>query len=225
MTAEPTSTAPKSLGLSADLHEYLVAHGSPPDPVLRRLIDDTSAMGRIGVMQIAPEQGAFLTVLARVMAPKLIVEVGTFTGYSSVCLARGLAEGGRLVCCDISHEFTRRAVQAWAEAGLDDRIDLHVAPAADTLAAMPADPPIDLAFIDADKIRYAAYYELILERMRPGGVILIDNVLWSGRIIDPADDTADTVALRAFNDMVVADRRVDAVMLPIADGLTMCRKR
>ena len=175
-------------------------------------------------MQIAHEQGSFQTMLSTVMGARRIVEVGTFTGYSSVCLARGLADGGRLICCDISHEYTRRAVEAWAEAGLDDRIELHVAPAADTLAALPFDPPIDLAFIDADKTGYAAYYELILERMRPGGVILVDNVLWSGRIIDPADRSDDTVALRAFNDMVVADRRVEAVMLPIADGLTLCRK-
>jgi caffeoyl-CoA O-methyltransferase len=219
------STAPKSLGLDADLHAYLVAHGTPPDPVLERLAADTLAMGAISRMQIAPEQGSFLTMLARLLGARLIVELGTFTGYSSVCLARGLAEGGRMICCDVSESYTNRAVQAWEEAGLRDRIDLRIAPGADTLRALPFDPPIDLAFIDADKTGYATYYEEILQRMRPGGVIAVDNVLWGGAIIDDSDTSADTLALRAFNDMVLADDRVESVMLPIADGLTLCRKR
>ena len=219
------STPPKSLGLDAQLHSYMVAHGTPPDPVLSRLIADTNAMGPIAQMQIAPEQGSFLTMLASMLGAKLIVELGTFTSYSSVCLARGLAPGGRMICCDVSAEFTARAVQAWREAGLDDRIELRLAPGADTLRAMPFDPPIDLAFIDADKTGYAVYYEEILARLRPGGVIAVDNVLWSGRIIDAADTSGDTVALRSFNAMVAADERVDRVMLPIADGLTLCRKR
>ncbi len=219
------AATPKSLGLDADLHRYLVAHGTPPDSVLNRLIADTEAMGQISGMQIAPEQGAFLTLLAKLLDSKLIVEVGTFTGYSSVCLARGLSAGGRLICCDVSVEYTARAVQAWREAGIDDRVELRIGPAAETLGAMPLDQPIDLAFIDADKSGYATYYELILDRMRPGGVIAVDNVLWSGRIIDPSDTSRDTEALRAFNDMVVADSRVEPVMLPIADGLTLCRKR
>lgn len=219
------STPPKTLGLSADLHAYMLAHGTPPDPVLSRLIADTAAMGPISGMQIAPEQGTLLTMLARLLDARLIVEVGTFTGYSSVCLARGLSDGGRLICCDVSAEYTARAVQAWAEAGLSDRVDLRIAPAAETLAALPHDPPIDFAFIDADKSGYASYYELIIDRLRPGGIIAVDNVLWSGNIIDPSDTSESTVALRAFNDMVVADDRVERVMLPIADGLTLCRKR
>jgi caffeoyl-CoA O-methyltransferase len=218
-------TDPKSLGLSSDLHNYLVAHGTPPDDVLGRLISDTHAMGGISRMQIAPEQGTFLTMLAQILGAELIVEVGTFTGYSSVCLARGLAPGGRMICCDVSTEYTVRAVQAWEEAGLRDRVDLRIAPAAQTLAALPHDPPIDLAFIDADKTGYAVYYEEILQRLRVGGVIAVDNVLWGGSIIDESDTTADTLALRAFNDMVAADDRVERVMLPIADGLTLCRKR
>ena len=219
------ANTPKSLALGPDLHSYLVAHGTPPDPVLSRLITDTEAMGEIARMQISPEQGALLTMLAKILGAHLIVEVGTFTGYSSVCLARGLAEGGRLICCDVSTEYTARAVQAWKEAALDDRVDLRIAPAADTLRAMPSDPPIDFAFIDADKGGYAVYYEEIVTRMRPGGVIAVDNVLWSGRVVDPSDTSADTAAIRAFNDMVAADGRVDAVMLPIADGLTLLRKR
>jgi caffeoyl-CoA O-methyltransferase len=218
-------TTPKTLGLDADLHAYLVAHGTAPDPVLTRLIADTSAMGDIGRMQIAPEQGGLLTMLVRLLGARFVVEVGTFTGYSSVCLARGLAPGGRLLCCDVSEAYTGRAVEAWREAGLDDRIELRIAPAAETLATLPFDPPIDMAFVDADKSGYAAYYELILERMRPGGLIAVDNVLWSGRVIDPSDTSRDTTALRAFNEMVRNDERVDAVMLPIADGLTLCRKR
>ena len=218
-------STPKTLGLSPELHAYLVAHGTPPDRVLNGLIADTEAMGQISRMQIAPEQGAFLTMLAKLLDARLIVEVGTFTGYSSICLARGLADGGRLICCDVSAEYTARAVRAWDEAGLDDRIELRIAPAAETLGAMPFDPPIDLAFIDADKTGYASYYELILERMRPGGVIAVDNVLWSGQVIDPTDTSADTEALRAFNDMVRDDARVEPVMVPIADGLTLCRKR
>ena len=219
------STEPKSLGLGADLHAYLVAHGTPSDPVLQRLADDTAAMGRVARMQIAPEQGAFLTMLAKMLDARLIVEVGTFTGYSSVCLARGLSEGGRMICCDVSTEYTNRAVQAWEEAAVRDRIDLRIAPGAETLRALPHDQAIDLAFIDADKTGYAVYYEEILQRMRVGGVIAVDNVLWGGAIIDPADTDADTMALRAFNDMVVADERVESVMLSIADGLTLCRKR
>ena len=182
-------------------------------------------MGQVARMQIAPEQGAFMTMLAKLIGAKLIVEVGTFTGYSSVCLARGLAEGGRLICCDVSAEYTNRAVAAWHDAGVQDRIDLRIAPAADTLRAMPFNPQIDMAFIDADKTGYAVYYEEILERMRSGGVILVDNVLWGGSIIDASDTSRETVALRDFNDMVIADARVEVVMLPIADGLTMCRKR
>ena len=219
------ANTPKSLALGPDLHSYLVAHGTPPDPVLSRLIADTEAMGDIARMQISPEQGALLTMLAKILGAHLIVEVGTFTGYSSVCLARGLAEGGRLICCDVSTEYTARAVQAWKEAALDDRVDLRIAPAADTLRAMPSDPPIDFAFIDADKGGYAVYFEEIITRMRPGGVVAVDNVLWSGRVVDPSDTSADTAAIRAFNDMVAADGRVDAVMLPIADGLTLLRKR
>jgi caffeoyl-CoA O-methyltransferase len=216
---------PKTIGLGADLHAYLVEHGSPPDGVLARLIDDTVAMGEISRMQIAPEQGAFLTMLAKIVGSRLIVEVGTFTGYSSVCLARGLAPGGRLICLDVSEQYTSRARQAWTEAGLSDRIELVLGPAVETLSSLSLDDPIDLAFIDADKSNYETYYEEILGRMRSGGVIVVDNVLWGGKIIDPSDTSVDTSALRAFNDARLNDSRVEVVMLPIADGLTLCRKR
>lgn len=218
------SSPPKSLGLEPNLHSYLVAHGSPPDQVLAELIEQTAALGQIARMQIAPEQGAFLTMLAQILEAKLIVEVGTFTGYSSICLARGLGAGGRLICCDISEEFTTIARRSWRAAGLDNRIDLRIAPAAETLRALPHDPVIDLAFIDADKAGYLDYYEQILDRLRPGGIIAVDNVLWSGRVVDSSDTSVDTVAIRRFNDVIASDKRVVTVMLPIADGLTLCRK-
>jgi caffeoyl-CoA O-methyltransferase len=216
---------PKTIGLSAELHEYVVAHGTPPDAVQEALIAETSALGGVSRMQIAPEQGAFMTLLTKLVDAHFAVEVGTFTGYSSICIARGLAAGGRLLCCDVSEEWTAIARQHWVAAGVDDRIELRIGPAADTLRGLPADPPIDLAFIDADKTGYRTYYDEIVERLRPGGLVLIDNVLWSGNVIDPADTSADTEAIRALNDHVMADERVDAVLLPISDGLTVARRR
>lgn len=215
---------PKSLGLSAELHGYLVAHGAPPDPTLEALIRATEALGGVSRMQIAPEQGAFMTMLAHLVGARFAVEVGTFTGYSSICIARGLAPGGRLLCCDVSEEWTAIAREHWTMAGVDDRIELCIGPAADTLRALPADPPIDLAFIDADKTGYRTYYDEIVERLRPGGLVLLDNVLWGGNVIDSSDDSADTEAIRAVNEHVARDDRVEVVMLPIADGLTLARK-
>ncbi|HTD48945.1 MAG TPA: O-methyltransferase [Acidimicrobiia bacterium] len=217
--------APKSFLLTADLAGYLVEHGSPPDDVQVALIEETRELGAVSGMQIAPEQGAFLTILTRLVGARSAVEVGTFTGYSSLCIARGLGEHGRLVCCDVSEEWTAIARRAWARAGVADRIDLRIAPGADTLRAMPADETIDLAFIDADKPSYPVYYEEILRRLRPNGVVLVDNVLWDGRVLQPDADDENTRAIRAFNDMVAADARVEVVMLPIADGLTLCRKK
>jgi caffeoyl-CoA O-methyltransferase len=218
--------APKSIGLSPELHAYLLAHGTPPDAVLQALIDRTEAeLGGVARMQIAPEQGALMTVLARLLGVRTAVEIGTFTGYSALCIARGLAVGGRLTCCDVSEEWTAIARDAWAAAGVADRIDLRIAPALETIAAMPEDEHIDLVFIDADKESYASYYEALLPRLRRNGVILVDNTLWSGAVIDPAADDASTVAIRAFNAMVADDDRVDTVMLAVSDGLTLLRKR
>lgn len=216
---------PKGIGLDADLHAYLLAHGSTPDPVQQSLIDATAALGPVARMQIAPEQGAFMTFLVRLLGVRRAVEVGTFTGYSALAVARGLAPGGRLLCCDVSEQWTAIGREHWARAGVADRIDLRIAPALDTLRALPRERTIDFAFIDADKGNYANYYAEIVERLAPRGVLLVDNVLWSGKVIDPAVDDADTAAIRAFNDLVVADARVDTVMLPIADGLTLVRRR
>jgi caffeoyl-CoA O-methyltransferase len=215
----------KSVIVTKAVHEYAVAHGTPPDAVQRSLIEATAALGGVSNMQIAPEQGAFMTLLARLVDARFAVEVGTFTGYSSICLARGLAPGGKLLCCDVSEEWTAIARDHWAQAGVEDRIELVIGPAADTLRALPADPPIDLAFIDADKPGYRTYYDEIVERLRPGGLVLLDNVLWSGNVVDESDQSENTVALRAINDHVAADERVEAVMLPIADGLTLARKK
>ena len=218
-------TDPKSFFLGADIHEYLVAHGTPPDAVQRDLIAATSALGGISMMQISPEQGAFMTMLTQLLHVERAIEIGTFTGYSALCIARGLASGGSLLCCDVSEEWTDIARPAWSRAGVEDRIELVIAPAVDTLAALRLDASVDLVFIDADKPMYGAYYEALLPRLRVGGVILVDNVLWSGAVIDATVTDENTVAIRAFNDMVAADDRVDTVMIPLGDGLTILRKR
>jgi caffeoyl-CoA O-methyltransferase len=215
----------KSILVTPAVHDYAVAHGTPPDAVQESLIEATAALGGISRMQIAPEQGAFMTILAQLVDARFAVEVGTFTGYSSICIARGLADGGRLLCCDVSEEWTAVARDHWVQAGVDDRIELVIGPAADTLRALPADPPIDFAFIDADKPGYRTYYDEIVQRVRPGGLVLVDNVLWSGNVVDAADQSDDTVAIREVNDHIAADERVDVVMLPIADGLTIARRR
>jgi caffeoyl-CoA O-methyltransferase len=215
----------RSEQLTPELHDYLVQHGTPPDEIQRDLIQETEALGRIASMQIAPEQGAFMTLLTRLVRARFAVEVGTFTGYSSLCIARGLADGGRLLCCDLSEEWTSVAWRYWERAGVADRIELRLAPALDTLRALPQEPVVDLAFIDADKAGYIAYWEELVQRLRPNGVVLVDNVLWSGRVADPDNHDEDTRNMRAFNDHAAADKRVDLVMLPIADGLTLARRR
>lgn len=216
---------PKGIGLSSALHEYVVAHGTPPDEVQRLLIERTRSLGDAAGMQIAPEQGAFMTLLTRLLDVRFAVEVGTFTGYSALSVARGLAPGGRLLCCDVSEEWTAIAREHWELAGVADRIELRVAPAIETLRSLPTDEQIDLAFIDADKAGYIAYYEAILARLAPRGVILVDNVLWGGGVIDRGQTGEGVVSIRKFNAHVVADDRVDQVMLPIADGLTMITRR
>lgn len=216
-----------SIGLSDALQTYVVAHSTPVDDVLRDLAEETRAMGDRAAMQIAPEQGTFLTLVARLIGARRAVEVGTFTGYSSICIARGLAEGGRLLCCDVSEEWTAVARRYWTRAGLTDRIDLRIAPAHETLSALPTDPDIDLAFLDADKTGYPAYWEQLVPRMRPGGVLLVDNVLSGGRVVDDdADDDVDenVTAIKAFNDLALADDRVELVLLPLADGVTFAVK-
>jgi caffeoyl-CoA O-methyltransferase len=214
-----------TVGISPELNAYLAAHSTRPDQVQRDLIERTALLGDVAGMQIAPEQGAFLTLLTRVAGARRAVEVGTFTGYSSLCIARGLPADGYLLCCDVSEEWTALARQAWQRAGVAGRIELRIGPAADTLAALPRTEPFDLAFIDADKTGYPTYYAELLPRMRPGGVILVDNVFQSGRVLEPDPDNRNAVAIKEFNDRLAADDRVDVVMLPIADGLTMAVKK
>jgi caffeoyl-CoA O-methyltransferase len=219
------ASEPKSFFLSSELHRYLLEHGTPPDPLQRELIEETAALGGIAMMQIAPEQGAFMTMLTQLTGARRAIEIGTFTGYSALAIARGLPADGRLLCCDVSEEWTAIARKYWEKAGVADRVELRLGPALDTLAALPAEPTFDLAFIDADKGNYPGYYEGVLARMVPNGVILIDNVLRGGAVIDSKANDDDTNAMRAFNKLVAGDDRVDTVMLPIADGLTFARKR
>ena len=214
----------KSIPLTDELHTYLVAHGAPPDAVVRDLAEETLALlPERASMQVAPEQAAFLTFLTRLLGARHAVEVGTFTGLSSLAIARGLAEGGRLTCFDISEEYTSVARRYWARAGVDDRVELRIGPAGDTLRELPNERYLDFAFIDADKTGYPVYWAELVPRMRPGGVIAVDNVLRHGRVIAPR--SVDDRAIAAFNDDVLADVRVDAVMLPIADGLTLAYVR
>ena len=213
----------KFTALTPALYEYVVAHAPPLDPVLRDLRAETSALGDAARMQIAVEQGAFLTLLARAIGARYAVEVGTFTGFSAIAIARGLPGDGRLLCCDVNEDWAAIARRHFARAGLADRITLRLAPALDTLRSLPPDPGIDLAFVDADKTSYGAYYDELLPRMLPNGLILFDNVLWGGGVLNDAGESAG--AIRTLNDRVARDERVESVMLPIADGLTIVRKR
>jgi caffeoyl-CoA O-methyltransferase len=216
----------KFLRLSPELYRYVVAHGCNHDPLLAELADETAQkMGGGAMMQISPEQGTLMTMLARAMGARHAVELGTFTGYSALCVARALPPDGTLLCCDVSAEWTAIARRYWEKAGLSHKITLKLAPALDTLQALPAKEIFDFAFIDADKANYPSYYDEILKRLRPNGLILIDNVLWDGEVVNRRNQTADTRAIRELNDLLPRDNRVDVVMLPIADGITICRKK
>ena len=213
--------------LPEPLERYLFDVLSPRTEVQERLRQETQALPQAG-MQIGPDQGLFLGLLVRMLDAKRVVEVGTFTGYSALAMAMALPPGGRVLCCDISEEYTSIARRYWKDAGVSDRIDLRLGPATETLAGLLAtEGPAsqDLAFIDADKSSYDAYYEACLQLLRPGGIIAIDNVLWSGKVADPSVKDADTAALRALNLKVRDDRRVDAVVLTVGDGLTLARKK
>ena len=211
--------------LSAELHAYLVEHGTPPDALQQRLIDETAALGPVSIMQIAPEQGAFMTMLCRLSGARTAIEVGTFTGYSALAIARGLPADGRLLCCDVSDEWTAIARRFWREAGVDHKIDLRLGPALDTLRALPRTARFDVAFVDADKESYLAYCEEIVPRRRDGGVLLVAYTWWSGQVADREIVDDNLVAIRTFNEALAADERLEVVVLPIADGLTIARKR
>ena len=206
--------------------DYAAGRGAWPDPPeVADLRAETQALGAAAGMQVGADQGQLLTLLTRITGARRAVEVGTFTGYSSYCIARGLAEGGTLLCCDVSEEWTSIARKAWERLGVADRIELRLAPAVETLRALPAEEHIDLVFIDADKPGYASYWDELVPRVRAGGLLLADNVLWSGLVVKESADDANRRALQAFNDKVAADDRVESAMLTAFDGLTIARKR
>ena len=211
--------------LDEALAAYIQAHSTQPDEVQQDLIEATAALGDASIMQISPAQGALMTMLTTLLEPQFAVEVGTFTGYSALAVAKALPPGGRLLCCDISEEWTAIAREHWKRAGVSDRIDLRIAPAMDTLRSLPPEPAVDLAFIDADKSSYIAYYEELVRRLSARGVILVDNALWDGHVANPDQTDPTTEQLRAFNAHVVADERVLVALLPVGDGLSMITRR
>ncbi len=217
----------KTLGLDNQLYDYLLSSSLREPEILRRLREET-ATHHYAMMQISPEQGQFMALLVQLMGAKKTLEVGVFTGYSSLCVALALPPDGKIIACDVSEEFTSVARRYWQEAGVADKIDLRIAPALETLDRLLAQgeaQTFDFAFVDADKSNYDGYYERSLQLVRPGGLIAIDNVLWSGRVADPQVQDKSTQAIRAFNQKLHHDERVSLSLVPIADGLTLAIKR
>ena|SRR5579863_7660086 len=219
------NTALKYTPLNDRLYRYLCERRSRSDNrALAALRAETTALGEIAMMQIGPDQGAFMTLLVTAMGAREAIEIGTFTGYSSICIARGLPARGRLLCLDVSDEWTRLARKYWARTGLDKKIELRLGPASESLRAMEPGRKFDFAFIDADKPGYDAYYELILPRMRPNGLILFDNMLWGGRLgANRPIKHHSGRAIDRLNRKLARDPRVESVLLPVGDGLHICR--
>ena len=217
----------RTIGVSDQLYDYLLSVSVPADSLWERLRDETREV--VGYnMQISPEQGQFMSVLVKMLGVQRAIEIGTFTGYSALCLARALPPEGRLIACDVSTEWTSIARRYWQEAAIDDKIELRIGPALATLDALIDDgqnASFDFAFIDADKENYVGYYERCLTLLKSGGVVGIDNTLWSGAVADASDQSDDTVAIRALNHLVFEDDRVDSCVLPIGDGLSLALKR
>jgi len=216
----------RTIGLEGRLYDYYAAHAYREPAILKELRAETAKLGGLAQMQIGPEQGAFMAMLVKLMGAKRILEVGTFTGYSSLAMA--LTGEVKIIAADVSEEWTNVARKYWKKAGVDGRIELRLGPGAETLEQLlkaGEASSFDLMFIDADKVSYDIYYEGGLKLLRPGGVMLIDNVLWSGSVADPAIKDEDTSALRALNAKIMVDARVDLVMVPICDGVTMARKK
>jgi caffeoyl-CoA O-methyltransferase len=206
------------------INDYLLAHSEPADDVLRDLAEETHRdLGGRAAMQISHDEGELLTMLVRLVGARRAVEVGTFTGYSSICIARGLPDDGRLLCCDVSEEWTSIARRYWERAGVSEKIELRIAPAVETLRGLPDEPHLDFAFIDADKTGYASYAAEIVPRLRPGGLMVLDNMLRDGRVLSPEND--DDRAIDDLNGALVADERLEVVLLPVRDGVSLARKR
>jgi caffeoyl-CoA O-methyltransferase len=212
--------------VDADIAEYAGAHSTGPDDVQRALQEATAERtGTAAGMQIGDDQAVLMEMVARAMGARRAIEIGTFTGYSALALARGMGPEGRLICCDVSEEWTAIAREHWERAGVAGRIELRIGPGLDTVRSLPAGEQFDLAFVDADKRGYGDYYQELVPRLRPGGLLLADNTLWGGRVLDPDADDEDTKAIRAFNDRVAGDARVEVVVLPIGDGVTVIQRR
>nr|WP_178124801.1 class I SAM-dependent methyltransferase [Pseudomonas sp. Fl4BN1] len=217
----------RTLNLDDALYQYLLDVSLRETPLLRRLRDETQALPTAR-WQVAPEQGQFLALLVKLIGARRVLEVGTFTGYSALCMAQALPEGGSLICCDIPGDYNLTARRYWQEAGLSERIDLRLAPALETLASLERAGQLecfDLLFIDADKANYPAYLEAALRLLRVGGLAVFDNTLWSGRVLELASASDDTRAIQALNRALKDDPRIDLSLLPLGDGLTLCRKR
>ncbi len=216
MSLEPTP-------IDAELARYIQDHAGGRDEVLRKVEAETAAMGDLAQMQTAPEQAAFLEMLVRLVGAKFAVEVGTFTGYGAIRIARGLADGGSLLCCELDPERAEIARANLDAAGVGDRVEIRVGPAIETLRAMPDEQTIDFAYLDADKTGYPDYYEELVARLSPGGLLAVDNVFLGGEILEPEREAA--IVMAELNDLILEDDRVDSVMLGMADGLTLVRRR
>ncbi len=217
----------RSIGLDESLHDYILDVSLREHPALRELRDVTAGLEE-AEMQIAPEQGQFMALLVRAINARRTLEVGVFTGYSAMAVAMALPPGGRVVACDISEDWTSIGKRYWQEAGVADRIDLRIGPASETLATLIEsgdEGTFDFAFIDADKENYETYFEQCMQLVRKGGIIVLDNVLWSGKVADPQNEETETAALRSINRMLHSDDRVDLSLIPVGDGLTLARKR
>lgn len=217
----------KYIPLTDEIYTYATAHRTrdPLDQILDALRQETEALGEISVMQISPEQGRFFSLLVAAIGARNAIEIGTFTGYSAMCIAAGLPEDGKLLCLDLSDEWTKVGHKYWQQSGLDSKIELRLGDAQATLAATPENEQFDFAFVDADKPGYDAYYELLLPRLKPNALIVFDNMLSGGRVADAVIEDENPRALDALNKKLAADDRVESVLLPLADGLNVCRKK
>ena len=215
----------KITSLTQDLYRFILRNRTSETQLLGELRHETQQrIGELAGMMISEEQGLLLRMLVAAIGAKQVVEVGTFTGYSAICMASALPADGKLLCCDVSDEWTAIGVPYWRRSGLSDHIDLRIGPALDTLRALPSEPTIDFAFVDADKDNYVAYFEALLPRVRPSGLLAFDNVMWHNWMMDAANQDAETIGIREFNDHILGDNRIESVMLHVGDGITLIRK-